>query len=75
MTGPVVTHLTGGAAAGLECVERRTPERPANLPARKARWQRLRNGLDENGKGWIDWFVDSALQPVELAAVFEVLAA
>ncbi len=38
-------------------------EAPRKVALVKARWQRARNGLDENGKGWLDWHVDEVLQP------------
>ena len=48
---------------------------PRRLAMIKARWNRARNSLDENGKGWLDWYVDEAVQPAELAAALGVLAA
>ncbi len=50
-------------------------EAPRKVTLVKERWQRARNGLDENGRGWLDWYVDAALQPAELAAVLRVLVA
>ena len=47
---------------------------PRKVALVKARWNRTRDSLDENGKGWLDWFVDQALQPAELASVFDELA-
>ncbi len=41
----------------------------------KARWNRVRNGLDDDGKCWLAWYVDEAMQPAELAAVLDALAA
>ncbi len=37
-----------------------------------ARWQRVRAGLDENGRRWLDWFVDESTQPAEVAAALDV---
>ena len=45
-----------------------------NVAIDKARWQAVRNGLDDNGKGWMDWYIDEALQPHEAAALLRVLA-
>ncbi len=47
---------------------------PRKLAQVKARWQRARNALDANGQGWLDWYVDHALQPGELVALLDVLA-
>lgn len=48
---------------------------PRKLATVVARWNRVRNELDDNGKGWLDWFIDHSLQPGEVAAVLDVLAA
>jgi hypothetical protein len=47
-----------------------TAHRLGNL---QARYQRMVKGLDENGKGWLDWTLDVSLKPVELAILYNRL--
>ena len=48
---------------------------PRKVAQTKARWSRVRNRLDNDRQRWLDWYCDEALQPSEIAAVLDVLAA
>lgn len=48
---------------------------PRKLAVAGLRWVRVRDRLDENGRVWLSWLVDHSLQPAEVAAVLDVLAA
>ncbi len=71
---PAAVEAFGETDAGALALATWGHDAPRKVALVKARWNRTRDSLDENGKGWLDWFVDQALQPAELASVFDELA-
>ncbi len=61
--------------AGAILLTRWGHDGPRKVAQIKARWNRVRNGLDDDGKRWLDRYIDQFMQPTEVAAVLDVLAA
>lgn len=72
---PAVIEAFGGTEAGALALSSWGQDAPRKVAQVQGRWRRLQAGLDQDGRQWLAWLVDTALAPAELAAVFDKLAA